>query len=203
MRTSIWLIRHPQTSANQQQRYQSWSNSPLTDYGQRQRAALARRLRPIPFRQAFCSPAERTQTTAAAILADRTPPVSPVVLPAWAETHHGRWEGLTYREAMAQFPQEARQRFGNALHGKAEGGESLAEVAARVTAAWNDLLRQHAGGRILVATHATPVKIILCTVVGMPLELHWRWRVDLGSITALDVYGESVIIRMVNEVPKL
>ncbi len=33
--------------------------------------------------------------------------------------------------------------------------------------------------------------------------MHWRWRVDLGSVTALDVYGGGPIVRMVNEVPRL
>ena len=121
----------------------------------------------------------------------------------WAETNHGRWEGLTYREVRARFPQEAATRFADALNGRPSGGESLAEVARRVAEGWAALLQQYPGGRVLVVTHATPIQLVLCAISGMSPALHWRWRIDLGSVTAIDVYGGGQIIRMVNEVPRL
>jgi 2,3-bisphosphoglycerate-dependent phosphoglycerate mutase/probable phosphoglycerate mutase len=72
-----------------------------------------------------------------------------------------------------------------------------------VAEAWNALLQQYPGGRILVATHATPIQLVLCSLSGMSPALHWRWRIDLGSVTAIDVYGGGPIVRMVNEVPDL
>lgn len=202
MRTSIWLIRHVQTEANRQQRYQSHSDSPITAYGQRQQELLAQRLRRMPFDTVLCSAAERTRSTARAILAGRQPAPAIMVLPAWGETHHGRWEGLTYREVVRQFPADAQQRFSDPLHGRAPGGESLAEVAARVHTGWQAVLREHPGGRILIVTHATPIRLVLCMLTGVPLDRQWQWRIDTGSITALDVYGNDAIIRMVNEVPR-
>lgn len=203
MRTSIWLVRHVQTQSNREQRYQSHSNSPITAYGIRQQAALAHRLRRIPFTLTLTTATERTQATAAAILANRQSPGPTLVDPAWSESAHGAWEGLTYREVLQRYPAEATQRFADALHGRASGGESLADVAARVQQGWLDLLREHAGGRILIVTHATPIRIVLCSLTGMPLTQHWQWRIDLASITAIDVYASSPIIRVVNEVPRL
>jgi alpha-ribazole phosphatase len=201
MRTSIWLVRHGQTEFNKARRYQGASDSLLTPYGMRQAEALARRLRRIPFRVAIVSPSSRAQLTAETILGDRDLPI--VEDERWSETHHGRWEGLTYREVRARFPEEAVARFADALHGRPTGGESLAEVERRVMDGWRALLQQHPGGRVLVVTHATPIQLVLCGVSGMPSALHWRWRVDLGSVTALDVYGGGAIVRMVNEVPRL
>jgi len=201
MRTSIWLVRHGQTELNKARRYQGATNSPLTPFGMRQADALGRRLRRIPFRQAIVSPTSRARLTAEIILGDRDAPM--IDDPRWAETDHGRWEGLTYAEVRARFPQEAITRFADALHGRPSGGESLAEVAARITAGWAALLQQNPGGRVLVVTHATPIQLVLCALSGMSPALHWRWRIDLGSVTALDVYGGGTIIRMVNEVPRL
>jgi alpha-ribazole phosphatase len=201
MRTSIWLVRHGQTQHNKERRYQGRGDSPLTLFGRLQAEALARRLRRVPFTVALLSPSQRTQHTADTILAGRTVPV--VASSHWAETDHGRWEGLTYAEVQERFPDEARTRFANALHGRAQGGESLAEVQARVAVGWNELLLSRPGGRILVVTHATPVRLVLCAVTGMPPAEHWRWRVDLASVTAIDVYTAGPIIRMVNEVPPL
>jgi 2,3-bisphosphoglycerate-dependent phosphoglycerate mutase/probable phosphoglycerate mutase len=201
-RTSIWLVRHGQTELNRQQRYQGRGDSPLTAYGQRQVAALAHRLRRIPFEVALVGPSGRTRATAAALLEGRATPAAPTEAPAWAETNHGQWEGLTYREVLARFPAEAEARFAAGADGKPTGGESLAEVAARVGAAWADLPRRYPGGRVLVVTHATPIQLVLCATTGMSATAHWHWRIDLGSVTCLDVYPAGAIIRMVNEVPR-
>jgi len=201
MRTSVWLVRHGQTYANRERRYQSHSDSPLTGYGQRQVAALAARLRAIPFGLIVTSPRERTRLAAEAIMQGR----QSVTLredAAWAEVDHGCWEGLTYAEVCAQYPAEARARWAAGINGKAEGGESLAEANTRVSAAWHELLREHSGGRILIASHATPIQLILCASLGLPPQDHWHWRIDLGSLTCLDVYPTGAIIRMVNEVPR-
>lgn len=202
MRTSVWLVRHGQTQFNRERRYLSRGDSPLTGFGRAQMGALATRLRPIPFNVAFCSPSERTRLTAEAITAGRRG-VSLLVDPAWAETDHGRWEGLTYREVLARYPDEARARWAAGIHGRAEGGESLAEVHARVSAAWDALLRDHRGGRVLVATHATPIQLVLCACFDLAPARHWHWRIDLGSVTCIDVYGGGPIVRMVNEVPRM
>ena len=201
MRTSIWLVRHGQTALHRGRRYQGATDSPLTPYGLRQAAALARRLRRIPFGVVVVSPALRAQVTAETILAERDTPI--VEEPRWRETSHGRWEGLTYQEVRERFPAEAAARFADTLHGKPTGGESLAEVAQRVTEGWHALLGQHPGGRILIVTHATPIQVVLCLLSDMAPMNHWRWRIDLGSLTAIDVYGGAAIVRMVNEVPPL
>jgi alpha-ribazole phosphatase len=201
MRTSIWLVRHGQTEFNKARRYQGGNDSPLTPYGHAQAQALAQRLRRIPFDVAIMSPSGRVHSTAAHILAGRNVPI--VEDARWAETRHGRWEGLTYREVSRRYPEEVQERFGNALHGKPEGGESLAEVHTRVTDGWNAILRERVAGRILVVTHATPIQLIMCAATGLLPTLHWRWRIDLASLTVLDVYGAGPIVRVVNEVPKL
>lgn len=202
LRTSIWLVRHAQTVNNRERRYQGRGDSPLTAYGRAQLRALAERLRPLPFGVAIASPTGRTRLTAEAILAGRKG-VSLSTDAVWAETDHGRWEGLTYREVVARYPDEARARWSQGIHGRAQGGESLAEVHARVAEAWRALLHDHKGGRLLVVTHATPIQLVLCECFGLAPERHWHWRIDLGSVTCVDVYGGGAIIRMVNEVPRL
>jgi 2,3-bisphosphoglycerate-dependent phosphoglycerate mutase/probable phosphoglycerate mutase len=202
MRTSVWLVRHGQTQFNRDRRYQGTSDSPLTTYGKQQTLALAHRLRRVPFYTALTSPSERTRLASAAILDGRRN-VTIHISSDWRETSHGRWEGLTYREVLQRYPAEAQARWAEGMHGRAHGGESLAEVYARVTTAWHNLLRDHAGDRVLVVTHATPIQLILCATFGLAPTEHWHWRIDLGSITCLDVYASGTIVRMVNEVPRL
>lgn len=201
MRTSIWLVRHGQTELNKARRYHGVTDSPLTSYGIEQARALALRLRRIRFTIAIVSPSDRERVMVTTLLTGRSVPIAED--PRWNETNHGRWEGLTFGEVQARFREEAVARFADGIHGRATDGESLAEVSRRVLAGWDALLRDHSGERILVVTHATPVQLVLCAVSSIPPELHWRWRIDLGSVTAFDVYDSGTIVRMVNEVPRL
>lgn len=202
MRTSIWLVRHGQTVANRARRYLGHSDSPLTTYGQRQHEAVVRRLRALPFTHAIVSPTERTRALAAAITQDR-PSIAIVEDARWREIDQGQWEGLTYREVLQRFPGDAQARWVNGINGKPTGGESLAEVATRVGEAWHELRSHYVGGRVIVTTHATPIQLVLCFCCQTPVAEHWRWRIDLGSLTALDIYGSSIIIRTVNSVPPI
>jgi alpha-ribazole phosphatase len=202
MRTAIYFVRHGQTIANKQRRYQSYSDSPLTAYGQAQARALAQRLQRLPFDVALISPLGRCRATAEMILADRDN-VARVESPEWTEVHHGRWEGLNYAEVLVNFPDEARERWGQGIHGKAQGGESLAEAVTRIDAAWQCLLERYPGGRVLVVTHATPIQLVICRIFSLTPTIQWQWRIDQGSLTAMDVYAAGTIIRCVNEVPRL
>lgn len=202
--TRIWLVRHGQTILNKQRRYQGRSDPPLTDYGVRQATALAYRLRRIPFGVVLVSPLERTHATATEILAMRSSVMQPQIIESanWHEGNHGQWEGLTYQEVQQRFPDEVRARFAAGAHGKPTGGESLADVAYRINEAWNDLLGSYAGARVLVVTSATPIQLVLCNAFGLHPDNYWHWRIDLGSITCIDVYQAGAILRMVNEVPR-
>ncbi len=201
MRTSIWLVRHGQTEANRARRYLGHGDSPLTEYGQRQHTAVARRLRALPFTRAIVSPTQRTRVLAALLSSQRNLPLTED--PRWLEVDQGQWEGLTYREVAQRFPTDVQARWANGITGRPTDGESLAEVAERVSNAWAEILTTDRGGRVLIVTHATPIQLVLCFCCHTPIAEHWRWRIDLGSITAFDIYGSSIIIRTVNYVPQL
>jgi 2,3-bisphosphoglycerate-dependent phosphoglycerate mutase/probable phosphoglycerate mutase len=188
--------------SNRERRYQGRGDSPLTSYGEAQSQALVMRLRRIPFGVALVSPTQRTRSLADAILVGRTG-VEREEQNGWAETDHGRWEGLTYREVLARFPGEAKARWAQGMNGRAQGGESLAETATRITNAYRDTLERFPGGRVLIVTHATSIQLVLCKTFELAPSEHWHWRIDLGSLTCLDVYPSGTIVRMVNEVPPL
>ncbi len=192
----VWLIRHGQTDWNRRQRYLSDTDVPLTPLGERQASALARFFAARRVDVVVHSGLQRTALVARAIVGNRPIPIHTDL--RWREVRHGRWEGLTYPEVMQRFPDEAQRRFADPLHSAPLGGESLSQMAARVEDAWRALGEQFAGQRVAVVTHATPIQVVLCLLFGMPLAQHWRWRVDLGSVTALDCYPSTTILRYAN-----
>ncbi len=196
----VWLVRHGQTDWNRAGRYQSHTDRPLTDYGRRQARALALYFAGRKVEAVIHSGLTRTASIARAIVGARALPC--LSSEDWREASHGVWEGLTYAEVMQRYPEDAANRFADPLNNAPAGGESLADMAERVMAAWRRLGYSHPGQRIVVVTHATPIQVVLCMLTGVPLRDHWRWRIDLGSVTAIDGYPGATIVRTVNLVPR-
>ena len=197
---SVWLIRHGQTDWNLAGRYQSYTDRPLTDYGRRQARALASYFAGRKVDAVIHSGLSRTEFVARAIVGARSLPCLPNE--DWREASHGVWEGLTYAEVVQRYPEDAANRFADALNNAPAEGESLAEAAERVMVAWRRLGHTHSRQRVVVVTHATPIQVVLCMLTGVPLRDHWRWRIDLGGVTAIDCYPGATILRAVNVGPR-
>lgn len=88
----IHFVRHAETLFNVNGQLQGWCDSPLTERGERQAAALGERLRNIRLAAAFTSDLTRTRTTTAAALSGH-PHLPLTVMPELREWHFGAWEG--------------------------------------------------------------------------------------------------------------
>jgi broad specificity phosphatase PhoE len=119
-----------------------------------------------------CSPARSAAQTAG--LSD------PVVEPALADCAYGRWEGLPLARVLDDEPAAVQQWLadpGAAPH----GGESFAEVAARV-AGWMDAL---AGERVVAFTHPAVIRAAVVHALGLPVAAHRQIDVAPLSVTRL------------------
>lgn len=201
--TDVWLVRHAQTDWNRDGRYLSRADRPLTAFGRARAAALADRLRPIALHAIVSSGATYADATAATIAGRQRRPVPIVRDDRWRDADQGAWEGLTYREVSARFGAQASARFADPWSSRAHGGESSADLWTRITAAWRELLRRYDGRRVLIVTHAAPIQLLICDLLGISLARSWQIRIDLGSLSNLDLYPAGAISRVVNEIPRL
>ena len=199
MRTTIWLARAGQSELNKQRRFMGQSDSPLTAYGELQGAALVSGLRRQRITQVYSAPQAAPSRCAAVIAVAHNCGV--VQVPMWSDQEMGLWQGLTWREASQQSSRDSAARLRDPLHAPPSGGESLAQVAARVIAAWQGLLQVATGERVVVVTQALPIQIVLCHLLQQPLTNHWMWRIEHGSLTGIDLYNGTPIVRCVNDVP--
>jgi broad specificity phosphatase PhoE len=56
------------------------------------------------------------------------------------------------------------------LHERAPGGESVAEVAARLKLAADGIAAAHPGGKVLVVTHGLAMATLVCQARRIPLQ---------------------------------
>lgn len=123
----------------------------------------------------------RTRQTAAALGA-----VGALAEPGLAEQHFGAWQGLTHDEVAATRPEEAARFWADPAGARPPGGESFAEVVARVRAALLRLTEAYAGRDVVAVVHAGTVRAALCVALDLEPATGLRVRVDPLSLSRID-----------------
>lgn len=170
--TLVTVLRHGQV-AGRAQVFRGAQDDPLSDAGRAALEAALARLDAPPFDHIAASPLARCRAVAEHAAQTRAVPLT--LLEGFREMAFGAWEGLTPDEAAARDPAlYARFRKHSAA---APGGESLADLRARVTTAWQTWLAGADGGHRLLITHAGVMRALLMDLIGLP-EAH-LWRIAL------------------------
>jgi broad specificity phosphatase PhoE len=187
-RTILYLIRHGATEANlaRPARIQGRRHdSPLARPGVRQAEATRDFLTARAIDHCYSSPLLRAIQTAAIIAAPHG--LSPQPLEALTECDVGSWEGLDW-QTVRYLDAAGHERFhaDPAAFGY-PGGESFADVHARVAPALNELLDRHAGESILVVAHHVVNRTFLAGLLGL--------RPGQARQVSLDNCGISVVVR--------
>ena len=179
------LARHGQTAWHEPERYAGSSDIPLDEVGAAQAGALARHAAAIPPTTLASSPLLRATATAEPIAEATELPVR--VDDRLRELDFGMAEGRSI-DSLREADPDAVARFliDPATH-HFPGGEPPADGARRVTAAVRDLVAADPGGTILVVAHGTLIRLLLCTLLGVPLRDYRRRfpRVDSVALTEL------------------
>lgn len=193
---TIFLIRHPETDWNRQQRYQGRTGRPLTGYDETSTLAVIEWMRECGPDIVASSPTMHARTLAERISLVVHSKPEPAVDAGWCEADHGTWEGLLHDEVTQRFGSGTVERFDNPDY-NGHGGETLAEVDARVALTWEALVAR-TRDTAAVVSHATPIRLVLCRSLGLPASMQWRFRVDHSSVIRIDVAEDSAVIGFVN-----
>jgi probable phosphoglycerate mutase len=200
--TTTLLLRHGETPLSAERRFAGRGDIPLTETGRRQAAAAAARLAARGGIDVIVSsPLRRTRRTAEAVAEATGAPV--VVDDDLAETDFGKWEGLSFAEAGAQDPDEMRAWMG-AADAAPPGGESFATVGRRVIAALDRLLAAYPEQTVVVVSHVTPIKTLLCRALLAPPAALFRIHLDVASLCEVDWFADGpALVRSVNDTAHL
>ena len=182
------LLRHGQTPMSVQKRYAGRSDAPLTDVGVQQAAAAAKRLASASLSVIVTSPLLRAVQTAQEVAAATGAAV--VTDEGFRETDFGAWEGLTFAEVRERWPDELAAWLADPAVAP-PGGESLAEVSVRVTAALHRVLAARAGQTVLIVSHVTPIKTLVAAALLAPPAALYRMHLDVAALCQVDWYADG------------
>lgn len=161
----IYLARHGQTDWNAERRLQGWTDRHLDSTGRAQAGELAERLRSIHFDRVYCSTLSRSRETAAIV--QGSAPIDS--LAGLKEARLGKFEGLSTASGDTAAIAEYRRRTADP-EDSLDGGESINQHLARVSATLEDIRKRHRSGNILIVGHGGTNKLILRALLGLTLE---------------------------------
>jgi len=176
----IVLVRPGQTEPNRAGRLLGRADPPLNERGREQAHALATALDRGPTPElVITSPLLRAQQTAAQITAAAGTPVR--IDERLIELDYGEWDQRLLRDIPADVG--ARWRADPSF--AAPGGESLVDLRSRITPCAAALMEQAGDGVIVVVSHVSPIKAVICWALDLDDSYAWRLRLDVASISRL------------------
>jgi broad specificity phosphatase PhoE len=159
----VVFIRPGETMWNRMGRWQGWVAAPLSDYGRQQAAALARFVRHIGLSALYTSDLTRALQTADMLAAELG--FAPTPDQRLRERSIGIWQGLTQSEIRAWYPDAYAALNADIENYRIPGGESRADVRARMVAAFSAILNEGKGATIGVLSHTTALKLLLAELI--------------------------------------
>ncbi|HEV7897522.1 MAG TPA: histidine phosphatase family protein [Planosporangium sp.] len=179
----IVLIRHGETEWSKSYRHTSYTDLPLTAEGERQAKALARALADRRFVAVIASPRQRALRTAE--LAGLAVTEVDDDLSEW---NYGEYEGVTTAEIRHSRPGWTLWTDGN------PGGESPAQVGARVDRVIERVRPLLAEGDVALVGHGHALRVLGARWIGLPPSAGALLRLDTGTLSALGFEREQEVI---------
>ena len=196
--TRIILIRHGQTAWNAEERIRGQVDVPLDPIGVGQAQATAARVakewQPVAV---YCSPLERAVQTARFIADELGLDVQKVS--ELNDMNFGTWQGLSYREVRASWPEMARRWMEEPDRVSFPGGESLGVVKERGMTAVQRIIDRHADQHVVIVGHTVLNRVLLCAVLGLTNASHWRIGQDTCAVNVIDWQNGAFYLHCLND----
>lgn len=182
----IILVRHGESDGNVKGKFHGQFDSDLTEKGERQISLLADRLLDFDISEIYSSDLKRVLKTAQAAASKLGLDIK--IDPELREISGGELEDKTWEELKEQFPEVYKNWHNNPHIVQIPSGESMCGFQDRVVKCVMRIAKDNIGKNVLVATHGTVIKVLVCFFTNVHLkdfaQVPW---VDNASITSFKV----------------
>jgi broad specificity phosphatase PhoE len=179
------LIRHGESTGNAAGLLVGRADLPLTEHGRWQAAALGAPFPSAKVGKLVTSPLTRARDTAALLALGPEVPTS--IDPRWIEVDYGEYDA----KPLGAVSEDVWSRWRADPSFRPPGGETLAEVGARVREACEELFATSGAGArgegdVVVVSHVSPIKAAVCWALGVGDQWAWRLQLATASVTRID-----------------
>ena len=178
----LYIIRHGETEANKEGRFQGWTENPLNEKGIELALITGRAMKGIVFDGCYSSPLGRARQTAEIILKESgNEKVEIICDERIKEINMGTWEGKRFRTEFREVSLEEAKRFFNTpfeFSGFPEG-ENARQVCDRTQNFLKKLTAVDDGKTYLISIHGFAMRAMLNYLYENP-EDFWQQHIPLN-----------------------
>lgn len=192
-----YILRHAEKEKgdfeNKQLRHQ---DPPLTNSGMQAAENLVAQFKDKPIAAIYISSYLRNKQTIEAVAKQLH--LAPVVDDRLNEIDNGFVGDMSEKEFQLAWPEEWRTFAARKSDFRYPGGETGAEVQARIREFFDEKLRQHFDEDIIIVSHDGWIRIMICTLLGLPVYQRGEFRTDYCGLTELSyqsTYDRWQIVR--------
>ncbi len=188
MKTTVVLLRHGQSIGNLYHLFLGHCDLSLSDLGLQQAEEAAVYLDKYRFDAVYASDLCRATETARPTALRQGREVIPCE--GFREIDGGRWEQCAFEEIGERFKKDYTVWKTDIGMACPTGGESVLALAARVYESFDRLVSENEGKTILIATHATPIRVLKCRFLERSPEMAstvpWAPNASVTAVTVED-----------------
>lgn len=155
---TIILVRHGQSTTNVQKVFTGQLNASLTPMGTEQAQRMAAYVSQYPVEKVYASSLQRAVDTAAPICSIVGCPME--TTEAFWEINAGSWQGLSFEEVAARYPDSYAQWRGDFGNACPDDGESCRAVYDRAVEAFRHIVEETPEKVVCIVSHAIPIRMI-------------------------------------------
>lgn len=196
----IYLIRHGQTVANAEKKFAGVWDVDLDETGIKQVESVAEKMKSIKLDAIYASPLIRALKTAQAISKHHN--LSPQVMEALKEMNFGVWEGKSFEEIKDSDPHRVNQWFQDFERFQVPEGESLLEMYARTSRAFNEIVKDYdvdSDSKIAIVAHGGVIQALLSYLCYGDPSGYWRFGVDNCGVNKVEYVMGYPVIKAINQ----
>lgn len=191
----IFFLRHGEIRSEGGKRYIGWQDHVLSDVGLAQARRWAGCFSGAALKDIYCSDLARCLETAR-IIGVRCS-LEPKVLPELREIKLGAWDGQRFDTVQRLYPRAFQERGDCIADHRPPGGESFRDLQARVWPVFEAIARRICGPALIV-THAGVIRVLLCRLMGIPLENLFHIRLAHGALSIVAVKERHFSLKALN-----
>ncbi|MBI4824460.1 MAG: histidine phosphatase family protein [Nitrospirae bacterium] len=204
MVTTLYLIRHGETESADEKRYKGSIDVAISLKGLMQIKKTSTFIKALlngsnmRLKAVYTSSLQRALKSAEIIATGNA--LKPIVVPELRERNFGAWEGMSFDEIRASYPDAFDSWAKDPMRFSPIGGESTLEVKERVMKVLYEILKAHNGDAVSIVSHGGVNRVILCCLMGIPLENIFSIEQDYASVNIIEFYDGVPVVKLLNGV---
>lgn len=189
------LIRHGETTGNEQGLYQGAMDLSLSEKGIMQCLEVKEKLKGFKIDKVYSSPLKRAMESANIIFEE--PSIEKIE--QFREINFGLWEGRNYKQISIDYKKQYQEFLGAYKCFTFPEGESFENFYLRVSNGINRLCEVSKDETIAIVAHGGTIRAILCELLSFGVDGFYKINIFHGCYSLISVYEGVSIIEEINK----